>query len=225
MRLRRATALFLMVAVAGCGGNPAPGPVPAPGNGPQPGAFVALNQDPAKCSAVLERMGVRATFLPAKAGPAGCGYPWAVQRTAVPQGHPRWLGETPATSCAVAAALTQWERDVLQPAARRHLGVPVTGIRHYGSYGCRPRNNRPGAELSEHARANAIDIAGFQLASGRTVTVKEGWAGKTEERAFLRDLRNGACRRFGTVLSPDYDLAHADHLHVDQIARTTPFCR
>ena len=221
----RAAALVLLATVAGCSGGPPPGPAPAPGQGPPPATFQALGQDPARCRAALERMGVRATILPAKAGPAGCGYPWAVQRACVPAGHPRWLGETPATSCAVAAALTGWERDVLQPAARRHLGAPVSAIRHFGSYGCRPINNRPGAQLSEHARANAIDIAAFQLASGRIVSVKEGWNGRAEERAFLREIRNGACRSFGTVLSPDYDAPHADHLHFDQAARATPFCR
>jgi hypothetical protein len=169
-------------------------------------------------------MGVRATFQPPKAGPGGCGYSWAVQRAAAPPGHPRWLAELPATSCAVAAALTHWERDVLQPAARRHFGETVAAIRHFGSYGCRPRNNRPGAPLSEHARANAIDIAGFQLASGRMVMVKDGWTGKAQERSFLREARTGACRGFGTVLSPDYDALHADHLHFDQMARATPFC-
>lgn len=223
--MRLAAGLLLLAGLAGCSGGPSPGPASAPGGGPAPAAFAALNQDPAKCRAALERMGVRATFLPAKSGPQGCGYPWAVQRVVVPAGHPRWLGEVPATSCAIAAAVTQWERDVLQPTARRHLGTPVSAIRHYGSYGCRPRNNQPGAALSEHARANAIDISGFELASGRVVTVRDGWAGKPEERAFLRELRNGACRSFGTVLSPDYDAPHADHLHFDQIARATPFCR
>jgi hypothetical protein len=122
-------------------------------------------------------------------------------------------------------ALTLWERDVLAPAARRHLGEPVTGIRHFGSYGCRTIGNRQGGRLSEHARANAIDIAGFQLASGRMVTVKADWAGAPRDRAFLRELRSGACTRFGTVLSPDADSAHADHLHFDQMQRPQPFCR
>jgi hypothetical protein len=224
--LRKGLAVLLLATLAGCGGSaPSPGPPPAPGRGPGPQAFVALDRDPAQCRAALERMEVRATVLPPRTGPAGCGYPWAVRRATVPSGHPPWLPEPPATSCAVAAALTQWEHEVLQPAARRHLGEPVTAIRHFGSYGCRPINNRPGAPPSEHGRANAIDIAGFQLASGRMVTVKDGWNGRRNDQAFLRELRTGACRSFGTVLSPDYDAAHADHLHFDQMARPQPFCR
>jgi hypothetical protein len=216
--------LLALALLAGCS-RPGPAPTPPPARGPAPPDFAALDRDPAQCRAALERLGVRATIMPPRTGPQGCGYPWAVQRATVPAGHPRWLGEPPATSCAVAAALTMWERDVLQPAARRHLGEPVSAIRHFGSYGCRPINNRAGARLSEHARANAIDIAGFQLASGRSVTVKEGWNGTPAEQAFLREIRTGACRSFGTVLSPDYDAPHADHLHLDQMRRPQPFCR
>ena len=29
------------------------------------------------------------------------------------------------------------------------------------------------------------------------------------------DVRDKACRSFGSVLSPDYNAAHADHLHLD----------
>ena len=46
-----------------------------------------------------------------------------------------------------------------------------------------------------------------------------GWTGGSEEAAFLRRARDEACEVFGTVLSPDYNAAHADHLHFDQAAR------
>jgi hypothetical protein len=32
-------------------------------------------------------------------------------------------------------------------------------------------------------------------------------------------VRNGACQLFATVLSPDYNEAHRDHLHFDQAER------
>jgi hypothetical protein len=47
------------------------------------------------------------------------------------------------------------------------------------------------------------------------VTVAGGWRGSQAERAFLRDVRNGACAYFQAVLSPDYNRAHRDHLHFD----------
>ena len=68
---------------------------------------------------------------------------------------------------------------------------------------------------SQHATANAIDVAGFRLADGRRITLTGGWDGKPAEQAFLRDLRDGACGLFKGVLSPDYNAAHHDHFHLD----------
>jgi hypothetical protein len=75
--------------------------------------------------------------------------------------------------------------------------------------------------LSEHGHANALDVSGFVLADGRTISVKGGWRGDERERVFLRNVRAGACEHFTTVLSPDYDRAHHDHFHVD-LARRGP---
>ncbi|MCG2840379.1 extensin family protein [Sandaracinobacter sp. RS1-74] len=211
--------------LAACGQRqPAPGAAPAPGRAPAQSSFLALDRDPAQCRAALDRLGTRASLMPGRQGPAGCGYAWAVLRTPASTG-PRWLGEPPATSCSVAAALSWWEQSVVLPAARRHLGETVAAIRHMGSYGCRTIGNRQGGQPSEHAKANAIDIAGFRLASGREISVLKDWNGSARDRAFLRDVRNGACPLFGTVLSPDYNAAHADHLHFDQMPRSTGFCR
>ena len=35
------------------------------------------------------------------------------------------------------------------------------------------------------------------------------------ERAFLREIRDGACDLFRVVLGPDYNAAHRDHFHLD----------
>ena len=68
--------------------------------------------------------------------------------------------------------------------------------------------------LSEHAHANAIDMGGFRLADGRMISVCR-LARLTPESAFLHDIRNGGCRHIPGVLSPDYNRAHANHLHFD----------
>lgn len=123
------------------------------------------------------------------------------------------------TACPVAAALALWERDVVQPAAERHFGSRVTRIDHAGSFSCRRLYGRAEGQFSEHATADAVDILGFRFADGRSLSVLRDWQGDPAERAFLRDVRDGACDLFSTVLSPDYNAAHADHFHFDQAAR------
>lgn len=123
------------------------------------------------------------------------------------------------TACPVAAALAIWEREIVQPAALRHLGQRVTLIRHLQSYSCRRMYGRADAAWSEHATADAVDIAGFTLADGRRVMILDDWYRDPVDAAFLREVRDGACRLFATVLSPEYNRAHRDHLHLDQAAR------
>jgi hypothetical protein len=70
--------------------------------------------------------------------------------------------------------------------------------------------------MSAHARAEAIDIAAFVLADGRRVSVLGDWQdGDARERQFLRVVHASACKRFGTVLGPDYNAAHRNHFHVE----------
>ena len=129
----------------------------------------------------------------------------------------------PPLACPVAAALAMWEWDVVQPAARSLLGSAVVRVDHYGSYSCRRIAGREG--WSEHAHADAIDVAGFVLADGRRITVARDWRRSSAQARFLHTVRDGACRLFATTLSPDYNAAHADHLHLDQAARPWRTCR
>ena len=132
---------------------------------------------------------------------------------------------SPASSvgtCPLAAAWVLFERNTLQPAAKRHLGSEVTGVRHLGTYACRNVNHVAVGHRSQHATANAIDIAGFVLRGGREVTLAGTWLGVGPDAAFLHAVRDGACRWFRVVLSPDYDAAHQDHLHLEP---GQAFCR
>lgn len=117
--------------------------------------------------------------------------------------------------CEMIPAIEQWAVQVLQPAARRHFGLPIVEMKIASSYSCRPINHQSGAKLSEHGHANAIDLSGFQLADGRWITVKGGWWGDARERGFLRQLHSGACSTFMTVLGPNADRFHRDHFHFD----------
>lgn len=117
------------------------------------------------------------------------------------------------TSCAMLLAWTGFEPE-LDRIARATMGSPVIAIRHYGSFACRSMTGNAG-RASLHARARALDIAGFQLADGRVVTVLKGWRGPSDRRRFLRAVAAAACRRFSVVLTPDSDRFHQDHFHVD----------
>ena len=185
--------------------------------GPFTGAKLArLADDPAQCRQLLGDAGARFTPLPPIGG-AQCGYGDGV---ILPENRPQATRFRPAglkLACPVAAALLVWDREVVRPAALRHFGAPVASIAHLGSFSCRRIAGSSG--WSEHATADAIDIAGFRLGNGRRVRVLAGWTGKADEVAFLHEVRDGACRVFATTLSPDYNAAHADHLHLDEAVR------
>lgn len=184
-----------------------------------PGAFTgrklaALGSDFPRCRRLLDRAGLHYTLLPeVKAG--ACGYSDGVRFA---EGGSLNIPMQPGvgTSCSVAAGLAMWEWNVVQPAAIRYFGQAVTAIEHLGSYACRRMVGKYSAHMSEHATADAIDISGFRLADGTRVTVKGDWRGGGAKAAFLHDVRDGACKLFTMTLSPDYNAAHADHLHLDE---------
>lgn len=123
--------------------------------------------------------------------------------------------------CPLAVRYVIWDRQVLRPAAREVFGSPAARVENYGTYSCRRIYGKTGVNdrPSEHARANALDVAAVRLADGRTVSVSRDWTGDgpagPDGRRFLKRLRDGACRVFSTVLTPDYNEAHRDHLHLD----------
>jgi hypothetical protein len=181
--------------------------------------LAALDRSGASCRPLLERAGIRFIALPVRSGGEQCGYRDGVRFK--PGGaldisyRPAGLG----TSCPVAAALALWEWHVVQPAAIEQFGSKVAAIEHFGSYNCRRIYGRSEASWSEHATANALDVAAFRLEDGRRITVVGDWDDAGPKSKFLREVRDGACQLFATVLSPDYNAAHRDHLHLDQADR------
>jgi hypothetical protein len=157
------------------------------------------------------------TFITARAGlggPSVCGAlrPFWVAATA--QGYVQ-LRPGALLRCPMIPAVEFWVERVVLPAARQHFGMSVSELKVAASYSCRPMNNADGARLSEHGHANALDISGFVLSNGHTVSVQTGWWGALAERNFLRVVHQGACRVFTTVLGPGYDANHRDHFHLD----------
>lgn len=126
-------------------------------------------------------------------------------------------------TCALAAALSVWRRQSVEPAARELLGSDVVEIDHMGVYACRPVNNQAGNRPSAHSRAAALDFSGVRLRDGRRITVRDDWNAGGPEAEFLRRIRDDACQVFGTTLSPDYNALHHDHLHLE--AESGRLCR
>lgn len=183
--------------------------------------LVGLTEDGERCRFLLRSAGLAeraASLMPA--ADRRCRFGDGVRIAPEDSSSIRFAPGGLVTSCPVAAALALWERDIVQPAARRHFGQPVARIDHAGSFSCRRIYGRSEGPFSEHATADAIDILAFRLADGTSVSVLRDWSGTAEKAAFLRDVRTGACDLFATVLSPDYNAAHADHFHLDQANRS-----
>lgn len=170
---------------------------------------------PSECQA---RLGAIATFkpLPVVAGPGECGAADAVALDGVllPD-HTKVALSPPATlRCSMAEAVATWLREDVAPAVLK-LGSTLRGVDNYDSYECRGRNRVRGATLSEHGRANALDIRGFKLANGETV----GLTDVNVSKDWREVVRATACARFSTVLGPGSDGYHEQHIHVDLAER------
>ena len=175
--------------------------------------LAALRDDVEACRAVLTRGDVAFEALP----PSGEGQCLRADRTAL--GGDYITPAAPQMTCPVATAFQLWLRHGVEPAAEELLGSPLVRIEHMGTYSCRRIYGQESGSWSEHSTGNAIDIGAFVLEDGRRISLLGDWDGEGEEAEFLRVVRDSACGLFGTVLSPDYNAAHADHFHFDQEVR------
>lgn len=186
--------------------------------------LAALKDDVTECRAVLDRSEVAYDALDPQ-GEGDCARPDRTQLGEYPLSP-----NTPPVTCPVAAALEMWRAKSVEPAAREIFGSELAQIEHLGAYSCRRIYGGSEGAWSEHATGNAIDIAAFVLEDGRRISVLSDWDGPEEgnlddDARFLRRVRDDACDVFATVLSPEYNAAHADHFHLDQDDRWTGVCR
>jgi hypothetical protein len=171
-----------------------------------------LTRDSELCDSVLATADMKYVSLPDRQTGEACGLYHAVRIE-----HTSARVTAPfALSCRAAVSLALWERHAVQPAAEKYFHSRVALLEHFGSYSCRNVYNRPNADRSRHATAEALDVAGFVLADRRRIHVVNDWTSDSEESLFLHEVRDGACRFFDAVLSPDYNVAHRDHLHLDR---------
>ena len=163
------------------------------------------------CYEALARANLAIERLPDEVKGPGCGFEDVarLERSLI------FWGEGVTLRCPVLAGIALWERHTLQPAARELFGSEVARVRHYGTYSCRNVNNDAAGRRSEHATANAVDVAGFVLADGTEISVLADWGKRSPKGRFLKRAHERACGHFDTVLGPDYNELHRDHFHFD----------
>ena len=135
--------------------------------------------------------------------------------------QPATLTPAATLACPLVSALDRWVSEGVQPAALKWFGTQVTTIKQISAYSCRGMVGAGTSHISEHAFGNALDVAGFELADGRKISVQYGWRGSPEEQGFLHDVQMSACEMFMTVLAPGYNAEHYNHFHVDLMRRAS----
>ena len=228
MTVKLPSALVLLAAfcnVTCCGlsaaqGAPLPRPRPPQASTPEP-APEGVAEEPATPSACRLRLTAElavAPSLPALTGPGECSVEDAVRLEAVWLADKTRVAVTPPAivRCTFAEAIVHWVREDVASAVRS-LGTVLKSIDNFASYECRGRNRIAGAKLSEHGKANAIDIRALKLASGTVVELTDPHVAKD----FRQRLRKNACDRFMTVLGPGSDGYHENHVHVDLAQRAS----
>ncbi len=128
----------------------------------------------ARCQHILR--GIKAEFVamePIKRG--ACGDPAPLKLKSIGS-KPRVKFNPPAVvNCDMVVSLHKWIVNDLQPLARRHLKSPIVGVETMSSYSCRNAYGRKDTRLSQHARANAVDIRGFVTAKSARARLLAHW--------------------------------------------------
>jgi len=199
--------VMVLTLLAACGRTERPAPT-------RESIVTASPRQTAQCLADLRNMGVGYRALPDKDFGNGCGLSGAVQLLDI--GVP--VTGITAIRCGEARAFSGWVRNALAPAAYQILGSELASVQGMGSYACRNvvGTRRGGDRRSGHAIANAVDVGGVTLKDGRRVTILNDWTSPDPQvQRFLSTIHASACKRFGTVLSPAYNAAHRNHLHLE----------
>jgi hypothetical protein len=194
-------------------GVPLPRPRP-PGIAAEQSAAAEPQAEPSACQLRLAEL---ASFkpLPPIEGPGECTATDVVALDAVLLADKRRVAVAPAATlrCPMAEAVAHWVREDVVPALAG-LGT-LRGVENFDSFECRGRNRVPGAKISEHGRANALDVRSFKLADGHSVALTDVNVAKP----LRENLRHSACARFATVLGNGSDGYHETHVHIDLIER------
>jgi hypothetical protein len=171
---------------------------------------------PSACRLALTEAIAIAPSISAISGPGGCGGDDLVRLEAVVLPDRKQVAVKPAAilRCAMAAAIADWVRSDMAPFAQS-LGTTLADLDNFDSFECRGRNRVSGARMSEHGRANALDIRALKFANGQSLSLTDRGVAREQREAVLHSV----CARFTTVLGPGSDWYHEDHIHLDLAER------
>jgi hypothetical protein len=171
---------------------------------------------PSACRLALTEEIAIAPSIPDIHGPGGCDGEDLVRLEAVVLRDKQRVSLNPAAilRCTMASAIADWIRADIAPLASS-LGSVISNLDNFDSFECRGRNRVVGAQLSEHGRANALDVRALKLANGRSISLTD----RTVPREVRESVLHSACARFTTVLGPGSDGYHEDHIHLDLMER------
>jgi Extensin-like protein C-terminus len=216
VKVRGAIAFLLATTVAGVAQT-----IPLPRARPVgiPGDLTTAETSMSPCRSRLAEM---AAFkpLPSITGPEDCTATDVVALEAVFVADRHRIALSPAATlrCPMAEAVTHWIRDDVAPTITA-LGKSLRGVETLDSFDCRRRNGIADAKISEHGRANALDVRAFRLADRAAIELNDPSVAKS-----LREkLRQSACTRFSTVLGNGADAYHDSHVHLDLLERSNHY--
>ncbi|OAF02919.1 extensin [Bradyrhizobium centrolobii] len=175
---------------------------------------------PSACRLALTEEIAIAPSIPAIRGPGGCGGDDLVRLEAIVLPDKRKVAVKPAAilRCTMASAVADWVRSDMVPLAAS-LGSTISDLDNFDSFECRGRNRIVGAMLSEHGKANALDVRSLKLANGQSI----GLTDRTVSRDVRERVLHSVCSRFTTVLGPGSDWYHEDHIHLDLAQRRNDY--
>ncbi|MBR0970538.1 MULTISPECIES: extensin family protein [Bradyrhizobium] len=161
-----------------------------------------------------------APSIPDIRGPGACGGEDLVRLEAIVLPDKRKVAVKPAAilRCTMASAIADWVRKDMVPLAAS-LGSTISDLDNFDSFECRGRNRVAGAILSEHGKANAIDVRAIKLVNGQSI----GLTDRTLSRDVRERVLHSVCSRFTTVLGPGSDWYHEDHIHLDLAQRRNDY--
>ena len=178
-----------------------------------------ITAKPTDCNRRLEKIAA-IELIPRLVGPGTCGGGDIVRLDAVliAGGKRVEVKAAPHLRCPMAEQLALWLREDAVPRLAA-AGAALRALEVYESFECRGRNRKMLGKVSEHGKANAVDLKGFTFTDNRYFHLTDLMAAKD----LRTSIREGICARFSTVLGPGSDGYHEEHIHLDQAERRNGF--